>query len=271
MSAIELKNVNLDYIIKSGSESLKKTLIKLLNRLSLRKNTSNGNTHYQSYRALKDISLKIAVGDRVGLVGRNGAGKSTLLRTIGQIYKPVSGHIHVNGKIASLFDINLGMNPDATGVENIINLGVMRGFTKKQAEGIIGDVQEFTELGDFLYRPVYSYSSGMSMKLAFAVATAFVPDILLIDEVIGVGDAKFMKKAQQRISNIIDSCQAMVLTSHSNEIIKDFCNKVVVLEKGEIQFIGDTNEGIEFYEQEILGIKPQKTSTQHSPEITATV
>jgi ABC-type polysaccharide/polyol phosphate transport system ATPase subunit len=261
MDAIELDNVSIDYTVKSGTESLKKTLIKLINQVTLRKKIET-NQHFNTYRALTNLSFNIKDGDRVGLVGRNGAGKSTLLRVLGKVYTPSEGNLKIHGEIASLFDINLGINPDATGIENIINLSIMRGHSHKEALSIIDDVKAFTELGDFLYRPVYSYSSGMSMKLTFAVATAFSPEILLIDEVIGVGDASFMKKARQRISNIIVQCRALVLTSHSNEIIRDFCNKVAVLDNGHLKFYGSTEEGIDYYEQEILKIKSKAKSVQ---------
>ncbi len=250
-ASIQLNNVNLDYIVKSGSDSLKKTVIATCNAL-LKKNAAKiKEVQNTSYRALNNVSLDIKSQDRIGLLGRNGAGKSTLLRVMAKVYRPNSGSVLVNGKIASLFDVCLGMDAEATGYENIINLAIMRGFSKKMASSIVADVEEFTELGKFLSAPVRTYSSGMSMKLAFAVATAVAPEIILIDEVIGVGDAHFMKKANARIMSMIDRTQIVVLTSHSTDIIRQFCNKTIVLDKGEVKFLGDTEAGIEFYEQEL--------------------
>jgi len=249
MTSIHLDNVSLDYIIKTGSDSLKKTLLHLCNGLlgkkSIEEKTGVGNS---CFRALNGINLQINKGDRIGLLGKNGAGKSTLLRVLAKIYQPSYGSIKVNGNISNLFDVNLGLNIEATGYENIINLGILRGWSKKEAFSVVDEVQQFTELGDFLANPVRTYSSGMQMKLAFAVATSRAPEIMLVDEFIGVGDAHFMEKAKQRIENMIDKTNILVLTSHSIDIIKQFCNKVIVLDCGEIKYFGDYQQGIDFYE-----------------------
>lgn len=246
MSFIKLNDVCLDYIIKTGSISFKKIAIDSLKSF-ITKKTSTA-LYHSSFRALKNINLSIEKGDRIGLIGRNGAGKSTLLRVLAKVYKPNVGTIDVKGNISSLFDINLGLNSEASGYDNIVLLGIMRGFSKRKAENLIPDVESFTELGSFLKAPVRTYSTGMQMKLVFAVATAENPDILLIDEIIGAGDAHFMEKATIRLRNLIDRSHILVLTSHSNDIIRRFCNKAIVLDKGEIQFIGDVNEGTRFYE-----------------------
>ena len=253
MSSIELKNVCVDYIVKSGTESLKRAMINACRSISRKgQNDIKLKTKHTSFRALNNISLDINKGDRVGLVGRNGAGKSTMLRVIAKIYQPTFGTIKINGDISNLFDLNLGINIEATGYENIVNLGIMRGWSKKQAYGVISEIEDFTELGDFLDKPVSGYSTGMQMKLAFAVATAFPPEIVLIDEIIGTGDAHFMKKATNRIMDMIDKSHILVLTSHANDIIKKFCNKVVVLDHGEIKFFGDCEEGLNFYEKNLI-------------------
>lgn len=248
MSSIELTNVSLDYIIKTGSDSIKQTAVQLLNRAFNKPTNAQASIKNSSYRALNNINLTVNKGDRLGLLGQNGAGKSTLLRVLAKIYKPDLGTIKINGKISGLFDVNLGMNIEATGYENIINLAIMRGFSKKEAQGMIADIEIFTELGQFLNNPVKTYSSGMQMKLAFAVSTATPPEIMLIDEIIGVGDAHFMEKAIKRLSNIIEKSHVLVLTSHSNDIIRQFCNKVVVLERGEIKFAGSVDDGIKYYQ-----------------------
>ena len=202
-----------------------------------------------SFRALNGINLQLNKGDRVGLLGKNGAGKSSLLRVMARVYTPSFGQIEVNGKISSLFDINLGFNIEATGYENIINLGILRGWSREQARSVVDEIGAFTELGDFLDKPVRTYSSGMQMKLAFGVATSTVSDIMLIDEVIGVGDTKFMEKAQRRILNLVNQVHILVLTSHSTEVIERFCNKVVVMDAGQIKYMGDCKSGIDFYNE----------------------
>lgn len=250
MASIDLKDVCLDYIIKTGSHSIKKTAIHLLNNYVKRTpKTDAVSIRNSSYRALNNINLTLREGDRVGILGRNGAGKSTLLRVLAKIYSPNYGSIAINGKISSLFDVNLGMNPEATGYENIVNLAIMRGISKKSALAMISDIEQFTELGDFLKSPTKTYSAGMQIKLAFGVATAYPPEIMLIDEIIGVGDAYFMEKATRRLESMIEQSQILVLTSHSNEIVKRFCNKILVLDKGNIQFLGSVEEGIDFYQK----------------------
>ena len=250
MSSIILKNVNLDYVIKSGSDSLKKVLANIVRTLAGKK-PKNILARHSVYRALTDINLTFNQGDRIAIVGKNGAGKSTLLRVLAKVYKPAIGSIHVEGKIAGLFDIGLGINDEATGYENIINLAILRGYSKKDACSIIADVEEFTELGEFLYSPVRTYSSGMRMKLAFAVATAFVPDILLLDEVIVVGDARFMKKAAKRMEALIENAQILVMTSHSEEIVRQFCNKILFLEYGKVKYFGEMEEGLKRYKESL--------------------
>jgi ABC-type polysaccharide/polyol phosphate transport system ATPase subunit len=248
MSSIKLDNVSLDYVIKTGSDSIKKTMICLFQNLFKKSTTPEISLKNTSYRALSNINLALEKGDRIGLLGRNGAGKSTLLRVLANIYKPNFGTVTIKGKVYSLFDVSLGMNFEATGYENIVNLTIIKGLSKKIALSIINDVEEFTELGEFLNHPVRTYSAGMLMKLAFAVATSFSPEIILIDEIIGVGDIHFMEKAAKRLESIISQCHILALTSHSNDIIRRFCNKAVVLKNGEVQFMGSVEESISFYE-----------------------
>jgi len=245
MSFIELNNVCLDYILKTGTDSFKQAVLSMLKSSKAAKKSCINNSTFQ---ALDNINLKIKKGDRVGLLGRNGAGKSTLLRVMAKIYTPTKGFMSVNGAISNLFDVNLGINVEATGYENIINLGIMRGWSKQDACNIVSDIESFTELGEFLNKPVHTYSTGMQMKLAFSVATARPPEIVLIDEIIGAGDAYFMKKATRRIENMVDKSHILVLTSHSNEIIRNFCNKVCVLQEGRLIYSGDVTSGIKFYE-----------------------
>jgi ABC-2 type transport system ATP-binding protein/lipopolysaccharide transport system ATP-binding protein len=256
MSQITLTNLCLDFVTRTGSESLKKTLVSYARKLiPTEKNRQLiSKVKHTRYRALNQINLEINAGDRVGIIGHNGAGKSTLLRVLAKIYTPTSGHIEVQGSVANLFDVNLGMNVEATGYENIINLAVMRGIKKRLAYGMISNVEEFTELGQFLNFPVQTYSTGMQMKLAFAAATLSSADILLIDEIIGAGDFHFMDKATKRLESAIEKAKILVITAHSNDIIRRFCNRIIVLNKGTIQFDGPVDEGIAFYEQSALSL-----------------
>jgi ABC-type polysaccharide/polyol phosphate transport system ATPase subunit len=248
MASIELRDVSLDYVIKTGSDSLKKSMAYLCQRYMSTKRIQPSPIRHSSYRALNSINLTLKSDDRLGLLGKNGAGKSTLLRVLAKVYRPSLGEIDIKGKISSLFDINLGMNVEATGYENIVNLAIMRGISKKNALAMVEDIESFTQLGDFLNRPVRTYSTGMQMKLSFAVATSIKPEIMLIDEVIGVGDMHFMDKATKRLEGLINQSHILALTSHSTDTIKRFCNRVVVLDRGEVQFFGDVATGIDYYQ-----------------------
>ncbi|CEG57215.1 ABC transporter ATP-binding protein [Legionella fallonii] len=250
MSSIELRNVSLDYLIKTGSNSIKRSAVHLLNRCFRTSASNRTDIKNSSYRALNNINLQINKGERIGLLGRNGAGKSTLLRVLAKIYKPNLGEIEINGKVSNLFDVSSGMNTESTGYENILNLAIMRRISKKNALNMMEDIETFTELREFLNSPVKTYSTGMLLKLAFAVATSIPSDIILIDEIIGTGDMHFMDKATKRLESMIEQSHILVLASHSNDIIKRFCNKVIVLDRGQIQFFGDVDTGIDFYTKE---------------------
>ena len=186
-------------------------------------------------------------GDRLALIGHNGAGKSTLLKTIAGIYEPTEGVISTNGSIASLLDISLGMNSESSGRENIYSRGMLLGMTRKQIDEISEDIIEFTELADFIDLPVRTYSSGMAVRLAFAISTAVKPDILLLDEVIGAGDASFMERARIRITELIESVGILIFSSHSEQDVRDFCNRGIVLDAGKIVFDGTVNDAFDFY------------------------
>jgi lipopolysaccharide transport system ATP-binding protein len=185
-------------------------------------------------RALDGVSFEIRAGDRVGLMGHNGAGKSTLLRMLSGIYEPVSGTLTVEGRVATLLELQLGIDPDATGYENIMLRGVMAGLKLREIRARIEDIAEFTELGDYLAMPVRTYSSGMLLRLAFAVSTSVEADILLMDEWLSVGDAEFAKKASARLEQLVKRTPILVLASHSKELIARTCNRVFELEHGRV-------------------------------------
>ncbi len=198
--------------------------------------------------ALRGISLDIQDGDRVGLIGPNGAGKSTFLRMLGGIYEPSIGSVEVHGKISGLFDLSLGMDYDATGIENIRMIGAMRGLDGPQTDQLVYEVADFAALGQFLGMPIRTYSSGMATRLGFSLATAIDPEILLIDEVIGAGDQDFFKKASRRIEQLMESSRILVMASHSNHSIRTFCNKGLYLKRGRVVAYGPVEDVLKEYE-----------------------
>jgi ABC-type polysaccharide/polyol phosphate transport system ATPase subunit len=198
-------------------------------------------------RALENITLDLNDGDRLGLVGHNGAGKTTLLRVISGVYPPVSGKVEVLGRLASYTDMALGMDPEATGWQNIILHCVFMGMTFSEARALSPSIAEFSELGQYLDLPVRTYSSGMHLRLAFAITTSVHPNIIVMDEMIGGGDAQFLEKAQRRMSEVLGRARVLVLASHSEAIIRAFCSKAIWLEKGRIRMAGSAADVLATY------------------------
>lgn len=199
-------------------------------------------------KALDGVSFDIREGDRVGLLGHNGSGKTTLLRTIAGIYEPVRGTISIHGRATPLFDLMLGMDQDATGMENIWLRGKMLDFTNRQITESLDDIAEFTELGNYLYMPIRTYSTGMILRLAFGISTAITPDILILDEMIGAGDAGFVERAQARMGNFMKKTGILVIATHSTGTLKEWCNKGMVLAHGKVVAQGAIDEVIKHYE-----------------------
>jgi ABC-type polysaccharide/polyol phosphate transport system ATPase subunit len=198
-------------------------------------------------RALEDIDLELKEGDRLGLVGHNGAGKTTLLRVISGVYRPQRGRVSVEGHLSSYTDIRLGMDSESTGWDNIIFRCVFMGLTFAQAKAAAPAIAEFSELGDYLNLPVRTYSSGMYVRLAFAISTHVQPEIMVMDEMIGAGDAAFIDKARKRIEGLLAKTKILVLASHDHSILRAFCNRVLWLERGKVQSIGSPQEVIAAY------------------------
>lgn len=185
-------------------------------------------------RSLENITFELNDGDRVGLVGHNGAGKSTLLRALGKVYAPTSGVANIEGKIGSLVDISLGIDNEATGRENILIRGALLGLTHKEIKSKLNEIIEFSELGAFIDMPVRTYSSGMHLRLAFAVATVIRPEILLMDEWLSVGDAAFNEKAELRLQELVQASRILVIASHSRDLIERTCNRAMWFEHGRL-------------------------------------
>lgn len=201
----------------------------------------------QVVKALSEVSFAARDGDRIGIVGGNGAGKTTLLRVLSRVYPPTSGRATIDGRISSLIDLSMGMDSDATGYENIEMRGIMLGLNQRQAQEIVPDVEDFSQLGEFLALPIRTYSSGMMLRLAFAVSTAVHPDILILDEVIGVGDAAFAERAEQRLQSMIQKASIMFLASHDNGSIRRFCNRTLWMKGGSLMMDGSPDEVLAAY------------------------
>lgn len=193
-------------------------------------------------RALQGINLEIQEGDRVGLIGHNGAGKSTLLRVLSRAYVPTSGTAAISGNVGSLIDISLGINPEATGIENIYLRAALLGISGALVRKNIEDIRSFSELGNFLEMPVRTYSAGMHLRLAFAVSTLVTPEILLMDEWLSVGDEAFRTKAEIKLREMVDSSKILVIASHDRTLIEKTCNRAIWLEHGKIIKDGSAKE-----------------------------
>lgn len=194
--------------------------------------------HVRVVTAIKDASFEIKHGDAVGLIGHNGAGKSTLLRAMAGVYAPVLGTVDRVGKVATVIDMGAGVDQELSGRENIMRLSRMFGMKKRDIEDRIADIESFTQLGNFLELPIRTYSAGMSTRLLFAIATSTKPDILLVDEVFGTGDAEFQEKAKQRMVELIRSVGIFVFASHNYEAVKKYCNRYFHIEHGIIREFG---------------------------------
>lgn len=239
MAHINLDNVSVEFpIFNSSSRSLTNSLVSAATggRISADK------SGHVTVKALSDINLEIKSGDRLGIVGHNGSGKSTLLRVLAGIYEPTSGLITREGKIASLIDIGLGINPENTGKENIYLRGQLMGLSNKDIAKKFDEIIEFAELGEFIELPVRTYSSGMLLRLAFAVSTSITADILIMDEWLSVGDGEFAVKAEQRLQNLVDSAEILIIASHSQSLIEKVTKRLLWLDHGSVKALGKSEE-----------------------------
>jgi len=234
MNKIELNGVSVLYPVFENpkARSLKNVLAKRI---------IGGNIYEENsknyIRALDDVTLDIKSGDRYAITGPNGSGKSTFLRLVAGCMEPTNGLINRVGKISSLLNLSMGLDGDLTGLENIELRGGLYNFTKKEIKKFEEDVLEFSELGHFAHIPVYQYSSGMSLRLAFGMSTYVAPEILVIDEIISVGDLDFEKKSKKRIEDLMNRTNILLLASHAKEIREDYCNKQINFNKGKIEIV----------------------------------
>ena len=230
-------------IFDAKSRSLKKTFLGKAGG-TIGRNTSN----VLVIEALKDITLSLKTGDRVGLVGHNGAGKSTLLRLLSGIYEPTRGKAIVNGRVAPIFDLGVGMDPEISGYENIVIRGLFLGETRKKMLSKVDEIAEFTELGEYLSMPLRTYSTGMRVRLAMGVVTSIDPEILLLDEGIGAVDAEFLKKAQTRLQSLVERSGILVFASHSTEFLARLCKSAMWIDHGTIKMVGGIEDVVRAYE-----------------------
>ncbi len=244
MASITVENVSVDFpIYGGGSRSLKKTLIHAGTGGRLARDAGNR----ICVRALHDVSLQLEDGDRLGIVGANGAGKTTFLRVLAGVYEPTYGTVRRDGQVSTLFDATLGMDMEATGYDNILLRSLFLGVSPREVREMMDEIAEFTDLGDYLAMPMRTYSAGMRLRLALAVSTCFDPEILLMDEWIGLGDAHFLEKAKGRMERFVGRSSILVIASHSEALIERHCNKAVLLDRGEVTAIGPVDEVLNAY------------------------
>jgi ABC-type polysaccharide/polyol phosphate transport system ATPase subunit len=240
MARIELDNVCLTFRVRQTKNlTLKEFLVGQMFRRS--------RNPVMEVHALRDLTLTIGRGERLGVIGHNGAGKSTLLKMLAGVYTPTAGTRLVEGKISSLFDINLGFEPEASGWENIAYRSYLQGETPRDVARKREAIADFCGLGEFLKMPVKYYSAGMQVRLAFSIATAVDPEVLLVDEVLGVGDMAFQQKARQRMREMMDKAQLMVLVSHDMLSIREMCDRVLWLDHGRLRMLGAVGDVLDSY------------------------
>lgn len=231
MAQIIFDNATIRYpVFGSHGMSLRSHLMRVATGGSIEKDANK-----TVVTALRNVSFELRDGDSVGLIGHNGSGKSTLLRTMAGIFPPSEGNVMLRGKTSTVFEIGAGLDVELSGYDNIIHLGMMMGLNYKEAKALTPDIEDFTDLGDFLQLPIRTYSSGMTMRLMFAVATATTPEILLLDEMFSTGDAGFQEKSSARIQKVIEAAKIFVFASHDHSLIKKYCNRIFKLEHGQLQ------------------------------------
>ena len=253
MASVQLENVSVEFpIYDPAMRSLRK---QVLGTIGIGGALRAGPHETPRIAALREVSLRIGAGERVALIGRNGAGKSTLLRVLAGVYQPVGGRVRVEGRASTIFDMGLGIDPEATGFENIRLRGLLFGMTQDEIRRRTEEIAEFSELGAYLSLPMHTYSSGMTMRLVFAIATSIAPEILLLDEWIGAGDAAFLAKARRRLRELVGRTSILVVATHELELVQELCTGAVLLDRGEVRAAGPVREVIEAYAGDAEGTR----------------
>lgn len=242
--AIDVKNVSILFNLnKEKVDNLKEFFVKLVTR----------KLKFTEFWALTDISFRVEKGERIGILGFNGAGKSTLLKTVAGVLKPTKGSVEVHGVIAPLLELGAGFDNNYTGKENIFLYGATMGYSRKYIQSKYDEIVEFSELKDFIDVPVKNYSSGMRARLGFAIATAVEPEVLILDEVLSVGDAKFRIKSENKVKSMFAKGVTVLFVSHNTEQVRRLCDKAIILKKGKIIAQGEADEVCKIYESMVKG------------------
>lgn len=238
--ALKVDHVSMRFnLSKEKIDSLKDYILKSLKR----------EVSYDEFWALQDVSFELKKGDRMGILGMNGAGKSTLLKVIAGVFKPTKGHVERHGRIVPLLELGAGFDPQYTGRENIYLNGAVLGYSKEFIDSKFDEIVEFSGLAKFIDVPLKNYSSGMKTRLGFSIATVVDPEILILDEVLSVGDAKFRKKSENKIMSMFDQGVTVLFVSHSLAQVQRLCNKAMILDHGQLKAIGEIDEISEMYEK----------------------
>lgn len=257
--AISVQNVTMSFNLnKEKVDNLKEYVIKLISH----------KLEYKKFYALQNISFDVKKGEHLAILGFNGAGKSTLLKTIVGVYKPSSGKVEKQGVIAPLLELGAGFDPNYSGKENIFLYGAILGYTREYIQSKYDEIVEFSELGKFINVPLKNYSSGMRARLGFSIATAVEPDVLILDEVLSVGDAKFRTKSLKKVQSMFEKGVTVIFVSHSIEQVKAICDTAILLDHGKIIAKGDVEEVSDIYDKMTRGVKDSKAKAmQEEKEI----
>lgn len=235
---INVENITMDFKMTNDKiNSLKETIVTAL----------SGKLQYHYFRALNDVSFSVSKGEVFGLIGPNGAGKSTLLKVISGILYPTKGKVTISGHIAPLLELGAGFDPELSARENIYLNGALLGYSKELIDSKFKEIVEFSELGDFINVPIRNYSSGMVMRLGFSIATIVVPEVLIVDEILSVGDEHFKRKSGEKMQSLMNGETTVLFVSHDIMQVRKLCNRVLWLEKGEVKLIGDSKEVCDAY------------------------
>jgi ABC-type polysaccharide/polyol phosphate transport system ATPase subunit len=246
VASILLEDVTVDFPVYGSIKSFRTELVARVTGGLIRR--EGRHKRRVAVRALESVSLKLGDGDRLGILGHNGAGKSTMLRVLAGVYEPTGGRVTIDGRVSALFNTSPGLDVDDTGYENIVTCGLFLGMSRDEIASKTPAIVEFTELGDYLNLPVRTYSSGMLTRLGFAIATAIDPEILILDEGLSAGDARFAERAARRLDRLIDRSSILVIASHSEALIRPMCNRAVLLDGGRQVMSGSVEDVIETYQ-----------------------
>ena len=265
MAKVILENIHVDFPIYATQRSLRTAIFQRATGGLIQR--QGHNQERIVIKALRGVSMTLEDGDRVGIIGHNGSGKSTLLKVIAGIWEPIEGRLLIEGRVTPLFDMMPGFDGEDSGYENIVTAGLLFGMSRGQIETKIPDIEEFSELGEYLSFPARTYSAGMQARLGFALVTALEPDILLIDEGIGAGDARFAERAERRLKHFVGRSRILVMASHSPEMIKSVCNKATLMVAGQMAVMGPVDDVFDEYHTLVHGVSPKKNA-ELSPDKT---